>query len=380
MKILFITHVSNMAGANRSMFQLIKELKDGYGVEPVVLVPEADGNVGGIHSALRAINIPIIETQIWFFKRNHPTFRNLLGYIRYLWRSRHLPEMLRSYHFDLIHSNSSVIDIGGYLSRTLHVKHIWHLREFGDLDYNLKPIGGKLYERYTYRHADAFIAISNIISDYYKDKVPKEKIHTIYNGVYLPDNAMKATHCNPVIQFLCAGVICEAKNQKEIVLAADELVNHRKVNAPFHINLVGIQAQPYTNELISLITEKGLQSYVDILPEVDGIQSLAATMDVGIVSSKAEAFGRVTIEYQLQNLLVIANDSGANPELIEEGVTGLLYPTGDYCAIAKKMKWVLEHYKEIHTISKSGMQHAQKYFLSEYNTQHIYNLYKTIHH
>lgn len=35
-KVLFITHVNQMGGANRSMFQLIKELKDYYLVIPYV--------------------------------------------------------------------------------------------------------------------------------------------------------------------------------------------------------------------------------------------------------------------------------------------------------------------------------------------------------
>lgn len=378
MKILYIAHTPSMSGANRSLFQLIKELKETYNVEAVVLAPESNKKTGTIHGALKEIGVTVIETPIWYFKLENPTFRNILGYARYLWRHRNLPNMLQSYHFDLIHSNTSVVDIGAYLSRRLKVKHVWHLREFGDLDYNLHPIGGCRYERYTYRHADAFIAISKAVEMYYKKRIPTNIIHTIYNGIYLPKEIPKAVHDNQMVQFLCAGFISNGKNQIEIAKAVNELVNEEGVRHPFHVTLVGAHSQPYTEELVSYIRDKNISSYFDILDEMDGIQSLAATMDVGIVPSKAEAFGRVTIEYQLQNLLVIANDSGANSELVEDNVTGLLYQAGSHQALAEKMLWVLENYKGIESISKSGMEHAKKHFRSECNTKKIFELYSQL--
>ena len=378
MKILFITHVSNMAGANRSMFQLIKELKETYGVTPFVLAPISDEKGITIQDALKAIDVCVIETEVRFFKIENPTFRNCVGYIRYLWHNRHLYKKLQDYHFDLIHSNSSVIDIGGYLSRQLGIKHIWHIREFSDLHYNYKSVCGAFYERYTYKHADAFIAISKVLAKHYEKKVPKNSLHTIYNGVYLPENVLQATHSNPGVQFFCAGVICEGKNQKEIVLAIDELVHHRVINAPFHMTMVGIQVQPYSGDLVKFIHNNGLDRYISILPEVDGIQSLAAKMDVGIVSSRSEAFGRVTIEYQMQNLLVIANDSGANPELIQDHITGLLYQEGNYQDLADKMQMVLEHPVLLQEISQKGMEYARTNFSSERNTREIFKLYTKI--
>ena len=58
--------------------------------------------------------------------------------------------------------------------------------------------------------------------------------------------------------------------------------------------------------------------------------------------SKNEAFGRVTVEYMLQNLAVIASDAGANSEIIENGVSGLLYRLGDVDDLARKMIMYLE--------------------------------------
>ena len=94
MKVLFITHVTDMAGANRSMFQLITELMENYQVEPVVLVPEVEDSKNGILEVLEKSNIPVITTEIRIFKREHPTFRNIIGYARYLWKQRQLYKRL----------------------------------------------------------------------------------------------------------------------------------------------------------------------------------------------------------------------------------------------------------------------------------------------
>ena len=53
-------------------------------------------------------------------------------------------------------------------------------------------------------------------------------------------------------------------------------------------------------------------------------------MHIAVVASKSEAFGRVTIEAMLGGLVVVATDAGANSELIDNGKTGYLYPSGDY--------------------------------------------------
>ncbi len=377
MRVLFVTHIPTMSGANRSVFQLIKELKEDYHVEPFVLAPTTDRDEGTIHQALKKIGVPLIEAEIRYFKVNKPTLRNIVGYMLYLWRNRNLYKKLKKNNFDIVHSNTSVIDIGAYLSRQLKTKHVWHLREFGDKDYNLHPIGGKLYECFTYRHADAYIAISKIIAEYFSSTVNRQRLHTIYNGIYKDDKIGISLHKNTITQFFVAGIISEVKNQKEIIMAVDELVHGRGVKA-IHLTLVGIHIEPYTQEIFAMIKDRGLNDYVTILPEIDGIQSIATQMDVGIMSSRAEAFGRVTIEYQLYNLLVIANDAGANPELIDDNVTGLLYKAGEYLQLADKIQQVIENPKMMTSLASAGREHAQQNFLSVYNTKAIFRLYQEL--
>lgn len=377
--ILFITHVTTLAGANRSMVQLITELVQEKHVYVTVMGPEdMDGSLG-IKGFLSKMGILYIEAPVWFFKGQTITWSSFRCYIKYLFRNRNFYKSLKKYHFDIIHSNSSVIDIGGYLSRQLDCKHVWHFREFGDIDYSLYPVGGRLYEWITYKNSDAIIAISQSIYKHYSSKVTSSKFHLIYNGVKDVEESFSSLHESEDTQFLCAGIICNAKNQKEVVNAVNILVNQWHVKS-LHVTFVGREVEPYSSELKAMIASYNLSSFMTTLPETDGIQNIAQTMDVGIVPSQAEAFGRVTIEYQLQNLLVIANDSGANPELIHDGETGLIYKSNDFSQLASKMMFAINRKPDMLRISRQGKLFAREHFLSHYNTEKIYNLYQTLLH
>ncbi len=71
MKVLFVTHCTTMLGANRSMLQLIVELRT-KGVEVTVLLPSSvyNNEQNDLTSELEKRNIPYIEAPIYRMK--HP--------------------------------------------------------------------------------------------------------------------------------------------------------------------------------------------------------------------------------------------------------------------------------------------------------------------
>lgn len=70
--------------------------------------------------------------------------------------------------------------------------------------------------------------------------------------------------------------------------------------------------------------------------------------------------------------------AGANSEIIENGVSGLLYRLGDVDDLARKMIMYLEDKEYLLQIAKNGKNHALKNFTSERNTQSIYQLYNRL--
>jgi len=379
LRILFVTHCTSMAGANRSMVQLILELVSVYGCQCHVLLPsgrvKSDGNK--LQEVLRKNNIPYKAVDIRYFSTNNNSIGQRLDFLKFVYPQDALCKELSGMNFDIVHSNSSVIDFGGYLSRELGVKHVWHLREFQDFDYCLKSMFGEYYEKLTFENGDVFIAISDAIKKHFSTIIPVYKIHTIYNGIASVDEVYLSNHTNHVVQFFCAGLVMACKNQKEIVYAINELVNNRDIKN-LHLTIVGRNISHYGDEIKEYAEKHGLVDYITILEETDGISALASKMDVGITPSVSEAFGRTTVEYMMHNLAVIANDSGANPEIIENGVSGLIYSAKNYVHLADCMQGLIEDRVKMISLAEKGRERALANFQSRFNTKAIYQLYQEL--
>ena len=129
------------------MLQLIRELREMYAVEPFVLLPYDKRDGISLKDYLKKENIDFKEVKVPYFKQGYRRRDVRLEFYEDFHEIDKELAALKDLHFDLIHSNSSVIDVGGYISRKIGVRHIWHLRDFGELDYSLYSIWGKLYEK-----------------------------------------------------------------------------------------------------------------------------------------------------------------------------------------------------------------------------------------
>jgi len=362
-----------MYGANKSLFQLMIELRDLKRVKVCALLP----NYGEFADLLKNNNIEYIiskyypfKTQKRDFKSYIKTFLNLFLYVIAYFRTK-------KFHYDIIHSNSSIIDIGAFFHFISKKTHIWHLREFGVLDYGLKPFFGIHYEKFIYNHgADCFIAISKIIKTYYERIINNSDIELIYNGVKEKklDLSTKKVH-NP-IRFCILGLISKNKNQFQILEAINLLKKKFSENV-FHCDFFGDVIDKKENErFINYIRDNKISKYITLHGYINNIVDKIDGFDVGLITSKSEAFGRVTVEYMMSGLAVIATDTGANLEIIEDGNTGLLYGIENSKNLADKISQLIIEKNLIHQLSLNGYSQAKKEYTSIDNTNKIFLLYQ----
>ncbi|MGH2971985.1 MAG: glycosyltransferase family 4 protein [Gaiellaceae bacterium] len=74
------------------------------------------------------------------------------------------------------------------------------------------------------------------------------------------------------------------------------------------------------------------------------VAGVAAAMDEATLlclPSRAEGFGRVVVEAMCRGRTVVGGNAGGIPDLVEDGVTGLLVPPGDPAALADALVRVL---------------------------------------
>lgn len=377
MRVLFISHTNSLDGANRSLLQLVKELRDNHDVTPIVVCPRDRQShvLTDVYAkeGIECIPVPLVKFKL---VGNKSLVAKMLLAASFLLRNLYLFYALRGVKFDLVHSNSSVIDMGAYLVLWRRVPHVWHLREFGYEDFRMQSVFGKRYERWIYKKCEVAIAISKAIEQKFKPLFGT-RIRLIYNGILPKDESLSASHTNPVTTFCITGRLEPNKNQMEVLKACLLLKHESKCH--FRLLVVGAGGNTaYTEELKKYVADNGLQDEVMFMGYRTDVPEILSQCNVGLTASTNEAFGRITVEYMMQNLAVIASDTGANPEIIRDGDTGMLYPSGDARQLADKMLALLQNRNLLMRIAANGKQRALECFSSVKNSDSIFNLYKTL--
>lgn len=382
LNIMYIAHERKMGGASLCLLTLAKEMKE-KGHHVCVVVPFMRSPIA---KKLREAGIKTIGIFFgwWMMPSYWGGSLKIAFRVLYMmegiavWRISHY---IRKEKIDIVHSNSSVIDVGSKAAARSGVSHIWHFREFGDLDYRLMFLKGRRKSiQYLNNSNDINIFISMCLREHYGELKDEKRNHVVYDGV--SDDYLNLRQDDLVGEptFLIAGNLQRNKRQ-DIVLKAIKLLKDKGITNFKVIIAGGIastqDSRKYAKELEIFIKQNDLDN-VELVGFVSDMNALRRRSDVEIVASTMEAFGRVTVEAMLSGNPVLAADSGANVELIENGRTGWLFETDDELALADKMFMVIENKSTIRTIGKNAFDVAALKYLSHRNTQEIEKLYMRI--
>jgi len=144
---------------------------------------------------------------------------------------------------------------------------------------------------------------------------------------------------NSAAGILCVGNIRRNKGQMHL-LQAKEYINH-----DFEITFVGlVKEKEYMDRLQEYILAKGMAGRVRFTGFLTG-QELSKEYekaDIFVSPTLKEGFGLTVLEAMSYGLPVIASNVGAIPELVEDGVNGLLVEPEDPKMLSKAIREILE--------------------------------------
>lgn len=374
MKVLFITHYGSLYGANRALLSLIKDLRRRYDVSPYILAL-ADGP---IFSEAKHLGIPIHRVPYYRWVSSTVTGNAGKVFIKRILNRVFFPEIVhwtRKYQPDIIHTNSSITDLGQRLSSALKVPHVWHLREFGDADYSLKFDEPSSRVAKSLRAADCVIAISKSVEERYKQISSDANYKVVYDGISTSLSSLPLHTPTSKFEFIQVGNLSEYKNQMMTLRAAQQLCAHGISN--FHVTIVGNGEEEYTRQLQDYIKENQLNSHVLLAGYRDDISNLLSKSDAGIITSNKEAFGLVTAEYMMAGRPVIGTRTGGTPELIDSK-SGILVNANDEVGLYKAMYSLLSDVPLARSLGVNARTRALSHFSTNRNSDQIYEIYSQI--
>jgi glycosyltransferase involved in cell wall biosynthesis len=370
--VLYITHYPLLYGANRSLLSMINAIKDS--ITPVVVIPEK-GPVCKILEKQK-IKYCIIPFGVPFYFKQQITFS-------FLWKMAlktvtypflHLQSMLKLYkcikenNVQLIHSNSSIITVGYRIGRFMKIRHIWHLREFQDKDYDLLPyFWHKPYMKNLYRKS-IVISVSKALAKYYS---LENQAKVIYNSVSInPDNAgHKRKKDN---YFLFCGLVHKNKGIEDTINA---FILLNKTFPQYQLYVVGEIEEAYKDELTAIAQTAGCEKSICFfgMRKKDEVFQFMQKAKALIMSSKNEAMGRVTVEAMLNKCLVIGYDNAGTAELVDDNNTGLLYVTEE--ELLQKMEYVIKNEKDVIRIEENAYNYAMNNFSEKIYAEKLMTIY-----
>jgi len=191
------------------------------------------------------------------------------------------------------------------------------------------------------KRADAYVAISKVLVDEMLQMgISEELIHKIPNGVDtdrfrplggeekalqrarlgLPEKAIVYSYC---------GRLTREKGLHSL-LRAWKCLCDREAN--IHLLLVGTgkgMSLDCESDLKSYVSENRLDDFVTFSGGVDDVSKYIGCTDVFVLPSLTEALGIALIESQLTGLPAVATRVGGIPDVVDDGVNGVLVEPND---------------------------------------------------
>lgn len=115
-------------------------------------------------------------------------------------------------------------------------------------------------------------------------------------------------------------------------------------NADFHVLFMGEtthnEGSDYLHSVQTFITENGLENRVEFRPYSSEIAHFYRCIDWMVMASDAETVGMVTIEALACGTPVLGSNAGGTPEILQEGLGGLLFETKNAADLADKIDFI----------------------------------------
>jgi len=334
LRVLHITPSVRLLGARRSLLTLVKHLA-GTRIEPLVLVP----SLGGLTEEFDRYRIRYIELKL-------PPWRKAASWLTLPGRVATLKQIIAREEIDLIHCNEiypnphaiSASTGGGAageltslwlqrrLLRQMQVPVVTHMR---------LSVTPAMVQKYHLPLATRLIAVSNAAaSDFDPFAWKQEKVRVVYNGIETEpfEQAMSGrdaargelgyTEQDFVIGQL--GLMMPRKRPRFLLDAAPAILE-RVPNAKFlFVGDASPGQEAYLGQLKADAAASSAAHAIQFLPFQQQVAPYFAALDLNMLVSDDEGFGRVIIEAAAAGVPTIGSRVGGIPELIVDGRTGFL--------------------------------------------------------
>ncbi len=231
--------------------------------------------------------------------------------------------LVRSRKMDVVHANEPHALSSAWLARANQIVPMIVSRRIA------LPISSSTVSQARYRACSRIVAVSQFVAQSVASSFfGASKIDVIYDGVEIPptlspQNREGARNRFAIPQeFVCIGNVAAfvpEKGQELLIRAFAEL----RGQFPKCVLLLAGDG-PEKSKMQDLVRGFGLEAFVKLPGFVPDVESIFAAMDLFVFPSHQEPLGSSLLSAMAYGLPVVAIARGGVPEVVEDGVNGLL--------------------------------------------------------
>lgn len=180
-------------------------------------------------------------------------------------------------------------------------------------------------------HSDAVTTVSESLrKDTYSHFPVKREIHVVPNFI-CPEQYQGLKDKRIRERFAPNGemLLVHVSNFRPVKRVQDVLAMFKLLRKQMPVRLLLIGDGPERQHMETICREEGTCDEVFFLGKMTEPESILANCDLFVLTSETESFGLASLEAMACGVPVVSTNTGGTPEVVEEGVSGLLSPVGD---------------------------------------------------
>jgi glycosyltransferase involved in cell wall biosynthesis len=377
--VIFVDHSTCLGGANKVLSVHIDKMGE-FG-RPVFVCPDNSP----ITSIYRNKGIKVVTTKMpWFMKTAN--IRTILSYPLVLLRfTGFLKKLIVNENAGLIYANTFIAALYcSLLARLTKIPLVWHMHDIIDTG-----LVNRIFVRYAALGTDRIICVSDAVrTSLIKFGVQANKCCLIHNCYIDPVDASVAEsdfrgefHIDkdaPLIGMF--GNISPGKGQIILLQAAADIVRQFP-KACFVIvgSVITENDQEYEKQLKAFVTKHGLESSVILTGFRTDVQPIMKSSDIVVHSaSLPESMPLVILEAMHAEKPVVASCIGGIPEVVKDGITGLLVEPGNAESLARAICRLLQNPDERRRMGCAGQKRLLENFREDIFLESLRVVYREI--
>lgn len=307
------------------------------------------------------------DVRVWNIKRS--------GMLRIL---RDTARLCRSEHIDAVvmHHNAPFfklvilwLKLFGPKTATIAYKHdaeeekVHNTRSVKEY---VKVFIKKQIQKWGFSHADGIVAISEFVKASMAKQmhIPAEKIDVLYNGAPLTEFQSKERCTADTVRLIYVGRLIQDKGVQNIIPAI------KQVSGKYPVTLDIVGDGLYKTELEKLAAQCGLQEEVRFCGACRDVPARLAKADIFIhVPECEEGFGITVVEAMAAGCLCVCAAKGGIPEIIRDGVDGILIPSASAEELAEVLERIIPEYLkgDYREIQNQAICRANEFSIQNYS-------------